>query len=584
VAKNPLIHSSRQKSAFLCKLYVPGLYCREVMAMLRYVVFSVICAVLFSQCDLWNRPLTRSDEEYEDLLRIRSIYVTELPSPNVFTDNDSARPETAEGWSGLGLVVYAVDGFGQNYPIEAGSQYEFAGETPPHDKQKNLTEVMPVNVTLQLLGNNEIKTSFAITLVPSGETYYKIEPYTDEGGQVIAYPSMVSKSQIQAGDVAVMLYVYPAYGYVINGSPWLIAESTPPPPIPPNVGTDNTFTMIDCGLKIDAEFLYIADKEVKLQSNKRYYNTLNDAITAAADGDTVTALKNIGLDSGVTIKNGRHINLIADGNVTIGRETEFTDSLFTVQNDASLTLGGGGGELIINGGAVWNEARTSNSGITAQAALVNVTGGHLFLKNGASLRNNETSGHGGAVYIESGGSFSMSGGKISGNKGGDGGGVYISQTSIFNMTGGSIEYNTGFNGGGVNLGSNDGSNNIFNFSGGLIQYNAATSPDYGGGGVTAVGGGVVNVSGTAQIMKNTSAGNGGGVSVQGATFNKTGGGIIYGTGAGEDYANTANGNTNGDPNGHAVYVSSDVSSDKKRNSTVRETEDLYSKDANGWDN
>jgi hypothetical protein len=63
---------------------------------------------------------------------------------------------------------------------------------------------------------------------------------------------------------------------------------------------------------------------------------------------------------------------------------------------------------------------------------------------------NNTSGHGGGVFVASGGTFTVSGGEISGNTAaGHGGGVYVNN-GTFTMSGGEISGNTaaGQNGGG----------------------------------------------------------------------------------------------------------------------------------------
>ena len=116
---------------------------------------------------------------------------------------------------------------------------------------------------------------------------------------------------------------------------------------------------------------------------------------------------------------------------------------------------------------------------------VTVTGG--VITGGSSL------GFGGGVLVQSTGSFTLSGGSISGNGAGRGGGVYVNDGS-FTMTGGSISGNTAFEGGGVYV--DNGSS--FTLSGGSISGNSA---DDGGG--VYVSDGSFTLSGNPNITGNT---------------------------------------------------------------------------------
>jgi uncharacterized repeat protein (TIGR02543 family) len=212
-------------------------------------------------------------------------------------------------------------------------------------------------------------------------------------------------------------------------------------------------------------------------------------------------------------------------------------SLFTVESGVTLTLGNN----------VTLQGRSSN---TASLVRVN-SGGTLVMESGSKITGNRSSDQGGGVNV-CGGTFTMSGGEISGNTAnngslGEGGGVYVS-SGTFTMNGGEISGNTASYGGGVFvLGT-------FTMSGGEISGNTASN--YGGG---------VCMSG-------------GGYSGYG-TFIKESGGTIYGSDAGDALKNTAAGDTYG----HAVYVSSD----RKRNATAGEGITLNSSlsgSAGGWAN
>ena len=102
-----------------------------------------------------------------------------------------------------------------------------------------------------------------------------------------------------------------------------------------------------------------------------------------------------------------------------------------------------------------------------------------------------------------GGTFTMNGGTISGNRAGyDGGGVYVEDGCTFTMNGGTISGNTANNdGGGVyaNWGA------TVNLNGGTITGNTASNV-YGRGGGVMLKGGMVTVSGSPVISGNTKSG------------------------------------------------------------------------------
>jgi len=172
--------------------------------------------------------------------------------------------------------------------------------------------------------------------------------------------------------------------------------------------------------------------------------------------------------------------------------------------------------------------------------------GSLIMNTGSKIIGNNidrsigySTALGGGVY--NGGTFTMTGGEISGNtitstslpgssSANYGGGVY--NVGTFIMTGGEISGNTitgyfvNFGGAGVY------SNGTFDMSGGKISGNISsplnTNPSYGGG--VYIGGGTFTMSGDSEISGNTSASTsssyGGGVSVHGdATFTMSGGKI-----------------------------------------------------------
>jgi TolB-like protein len=149
--------------------------------------------------------------------------------------------------------------------------------------------------------------------------------------------------------------------------------------------------------------------------------------------------------------------------------------------------------------------------------------GGTFTMSGGTISGYRAAALGGGVYVN-GGTFTMSGGTISGNRASSGGGVYVNG-GTFIMSGGSISGNTTGYGGGVWVNSG-----MFVMSGGTISGNTADGHGggYGGGGGVWVDGGKFTMNGGG-ISGNTGRGyGGGGVSVNGGSTFTMGGGTISG--------------------------------------------------------
>jgi hypothetical protein len=221
------------------------------------------------------------------------------------------------------------------------------------------------------------------------------------------------------------------------------------------------------------------------------------------------------------------------------------------------------------------------------------SGGHLIMETDAYIRDFKTSAKGGGVYVNTDGTFTMSGGEISGNNADFGGGVYVNTGGMFTMTSGTISGNTASWGGGVytggtftmsggNISRNTGyyegggvyvkTGGTFTMTNGTISGNTADSYYRGGGGV------YVNTDGTFTMKGGEISGNiahtyGGGVYVYIlGKFTKTGGGYIYGS----DVSTLKNTARNG---GHVVYVES-IPYDKIRNNTAYPEHELNER--NNW--
>jgi hypothetical protein len=243
----------------------------------------------------------------------------------------------------------------------------------------------------------------------------------------------------------------------------------------------------------------------------------NAAKTITIKGDTLMrTISNNGSKALFTLRSG--ITLVLDNNSMLNGNSK-SYSVVSVLS---------GGELIMKQGS---------EVIGAFASGIDIFGG-TFTMSGGTISGNTASSSGGGVFVASNGVFAMSGGTISGNTSSyygyhdsyynyysGGGGVYVAANGIFTMSGGTISGNTASSyGGGVFVASNG----VFTMSDGTISGNIADS-SYGGG-VYSRG-----------------------------TFIKQGGGTID--------------DTNSASRGKVAYV---YNGEKKRNTTAGPTDDLNS--------
>ena len=143
---------------------------------------------------------------------------------------------------------------------------------------------------------------------------------------------------------------------------------------------------------------------------------------------------------------------------------------------------------------------------------LDLKGQHISVDSGASLTLCDCStggvltggsgAKGGGVFVDGGGTFTLTGGNIAGNTANAGGGVYVNKGGTFTMEGGSIYNNKATVGGGGGVMVYEGS---FTLSGGSITGNATNTNTNGfGGGVCLYG--TFYLSGDAIIQNNTKAG------------------------------------------------------------------------------
>ena len=159
---------------------------------------------------------------------------------------------------------------------------------------------------------------------------------------------------------------------------------------------------------------------------------------------------------------------------------------------------------------------------------LDLKGQHISVGSGASLTLCDCStggvltggsgSNGGGVYVGGGGTFTMTGGSIAGNTANAGGGVYVDEGGTFTMEDGSINNNQATSGGGGGVMVNKGS---FTLSGGSITGNTTNSDTFGhGGGVCLYG--TFNLSGAPIIQNNTKDGTANNLYLGWQTINITG--------------------------------------------------------------
>jgi hypothetical protein len=248
-------------------------------------------------------------------------------------------------------------------------------------------------------------------------------------------------------------------------------------------------------------------------------------VTLASDGSLITV--------------GAHVTLVLK-NVTLkgrGSDTNNSKALVSVASGGTLETGTG---LLITANRL-----SSSSSYYGGGVYVDSNG--TFTMSGGEIAGNTAYRYGGGVYVDSNGTFTMSGGEIAGNTASSsysssyGGGVYVSG-GTFTMSGGEIAGNTASSssssyGGGVYVASNG----TFTMSGGEIAGNTASSSSSSsyGGGVYVAFNGTFTMSG-GEIAGNTASASsdssfsspssyGGGVYVDYGTFTMSGGEIAGNT-------------------------------------------------------
>ena len=247
--------------------------------------------------------------------------------------------------------------------------------------------------------------------------------------------------------------------------------------------------------------------------------------TFTMNGGTVSLGTNASMNNGCVCVSNRgaftmnggaisgHVDLSKRYAVTVGSGCAFTMNGGTLSGGTEYGSSGGvnvSGKFTMNGGTI--SGYKTSAGV--EPGVFVASGGTFEMNGGRIVRNMTTqSDYGGGVRVE--GAFTMSGGAISGNavvpQSGTmcGGGVLVKAGGTFEMTGGAISGNKatsdpaiGFMGGGGVCVSG-----TFTMSGGVIAGNNASGKTSKacGGGVLVAGSGTFTMSGGAAISDNTAS-------------------------------------------------------------------------------
>lgn len=159
------------------------------------------------------------------------------------------------------------------------------------------------------------------------------------------------------------------------------------------------------------------------------YLTLQAAIDAAVDGQTVTLLANITADSGISavvLATDKEITLNLNG-YTISGSSESVSTILINTSGATLTIedSAGGGTVSASGGQV-DSGNPAGTAVECAYGNLIINGGRIYSR------------YGNAVFVQSGGTATINGGTIN-SDGSSFTTIYITGGSYFNICGGTID-------------------------------------------------------------------------------------------------------------------------------------------------
>jgi hypothetical protein len=193
---------------------------------------------------------------------------------------------------------------------------------------------------------------------------------------------------------------------------------------------------------------------------------LRTLIGSAQNGDTLilSGTFTVPSTSNSAFEITKDITILAPADGMLGFERSdipINDRIFTVLNGGKLTLGGNGGAIVFDGGAVWDggtpaQGATNTGRNNSRAFIGAMNGGTFIMNDGVTLQNNDTEDEHTSSALEVRGTAIINGGVIrncKSNEPGDSSTIYVgtnggnsSSLTIYNVeiTGNSApNYNTG---------------------------------------------------------------------------------------------------------------------------------------------
>jgi hypothetical protein len=241
-----------------------------------------------------------------------------------------------------------------------------------------------------------------------------------KGGSVEAENSVYSAVTLAGGTIKARNYnnngnvdvtVAQGYTYTLNGAGKYTGTM---------LNGDANMKNINYGVKLLAPCVPVA------QIGENKYTSVQAAINAANNGDTVTLLADVTVDAPLTIPSSKTVILDLNGH-TIDRGLAGKDAAEhgnVIEVNGTLTLKDSVGTGKITGGN--NENNTGGGVYVDNDAAFTMTGG--------TISENQVAGSGGGVYVV--GTFTMTGGTITDNNAtGLGGGVCVAKGATFNVSG-----------------------------------------------------------------------------------------------------------------------------------------------------
>jgi hypothetical protein len=268
-------------------------------------------------------------------------------------------------------------------------------------------------------------------------------------------------------------------------------------------------------------FCPLTDKEQK-----------TEALVTLGEGVIITKSKNMGIFVGADHVLDMHYDVTSA--VVFGKSVLVIDGGVVSENTGrGIIIAGADNECIMNGGFVrnnqkggvlvsqWGRFEMNNGEISGnickgeyaetEGGGISVTGESIAEINGGIISMNSAERGGGICLgglYGSYGNLKVNGGCIIENAADEGGGLYIGRESTLEIKDGTINLNTAKSGGGLYF-SRDGEHSSYFISGGIISFNKA----FENGGGIYLGGGVLKITGNANISANTAYSHGGGILV-----------------------------------------------------------------------